>query len=366
MQRIRIDKPGGYQALRWEVVADPEPGPGQLRIAVAACGVNYADGIIRMGLYASARELHGYPITPGFEVAGRIDALGEGVTGWQLGDEVIGLCLFNGYASRVVLDQAQVFALPAGLTMAEAATLPTVFLTAWFMVHQQLHPRPGERWLIHSAAGGVGSALVQLGVLAEAQIAGVVGSAHKRDYCEGLGAHRVIDKSHEALWPAAEAFATEGFDAIFDANGVATLKQSYAHLAPAGRLLIYGFHSMLPHNGRLNWLRLAWDWLRTPRFNPLDMTQSNRSVLAANLSFLQAQAPRLREGMLWLLERFADGRLRPLPVECFPLREAAEAQRRIESGQTIGKLALVVEEPGHRAQGPGPSQIQSRVVQPSP
>lgn len=117
MQRIRIARPGGYQQLQLEEVADLQPGPGQVRIAVEACGVNYADGIIRMGLYASARELHGYPITPGFEVAGRVDALGEGVSEWQPGEEVIGLCLFNGYASQVVLDAVQVFRKPPRLSM---------------------------------------------------------------------------------------------------------------------------------------------------------------------------------------------------------------------------------------------------------
>lgn len=341
MKRIRIDQPGGYEALRIEHCADPLPGPGQVRIAVEACGVNYADGIIRMGLYASARELHGYPITPGFEVAGRIDAIGEGVTRWAIGDPVIGLTLFNGYSSHLCLDQEQVFALPQRLSMAEGASLPTVFLTAWFMVHQQLHPRAGERWLVHSAAGGVGSALVQIGRLAGCHITGVVGSAHKREHCQRMGADRVIDKTHEDLWTAAKADAPKGYHAIFDANGVATLGESYAHLAATGRLVIYGFHSMLPHNGRLNWLRLAWDWLRTPRFNPLDMTQSNRSVIAANLSFLQSEAPRLREGMRWLMTHFETGALQPLPVESFPLGGAADAQRRIESGQSIGKLVLL-------------------------
>ncbi|MBK6725948.1 MAG: zinc-binding dehydrogenase [Xanthomonadales bacterium] len=341
MKRIRIDRPGGYDALRIETCADPQPGPGQVRVAVEACGVNYADGIIRMGLYASARELHGYPITPGFEVAGRIDALGADVVDWQLGDAVIALTLFDGYSSHLCLDAAQVFALPVPLTMAEGASLPTVFLTAWFMVHQQLHPRAGERWLVHSAAGGVGSALVQIGRLAGCEVVGVVGAAHKIEHCRGMGAAQVIDKSRVDLWAEAERFAPAGYHAIFDANGVATLRQSYDHLAATGRLMIYGFHSMLPHDGRLNWLRLAWDWLRTPRFNPLHMTQSNRSVLAANLSFLQSEAPRLREGMHWLLQHFADGSLRPLPVETFPLERAADAQRRIESGQSLGKLVLL-------------------------
>jgi len=152
----------------------------------------------------------------------------------------------------------------------------------------------------------------------------------------------VIDKSSTPLWPAAAAIAPGGFDAIFDANGVATLRRSYQHLAPTGRLLIYGFHSMLPKDGRINWLRLAWDWLRTPRFNPLHMTQHNRSVLAANLSFLQAHAPRLREGMHWLLRHFESGELQPLPVESFALEQVADAHRRIESGQSVGKLVLTV------------------------
>jgi len=341
MQRIVIRKPGGYSALELIEEPDPAPGPGEVVIAVEAAGVNYADSIIRMGLYESARRLHGYPITPGFEVAGRIAALGPDVTGWTIGDAVIGLTLFEGYASHLRLGTDGVFPVPQGLGMAEAATLPTVFLTAWWMIHHQLHPAPGETWLVHSAAGGVGSAILQLGRLAGARTVGVVGGAHKIGHARRMGAAEVVDKSAEPLWVRAEALAPNGYDAVFDANGVATLADSYAHLASSGRLLVYGFHSMLPKNGRLNWLSLARDWLRTPRFNPLRMTRDNRSVLAANLSFLQSRAPDLRAGMLWILERFERGELAPLPVETRPLQEAAEAQRRIESGATVGKLALI-------------------------
>ena len=341
MRRILIRKPGRYDALELVEEPDPSPGPGEVVIASEACGVNYADGIIRMGLYASARELHGYPITPGFEVAGRIAEVGPDVHGWRRGDEVIGLTLFNGYASHLRLPAEGVFAKPEALDMAQAATLPTVFLTAWWMVHRQVHPEPDEAWLVHSASGGVGSALLQLARLAGVRAVGVVGASHKIEHARNMGADTVIDKSAQALWPEAERLSPGGYQAVFDANGVATLRQSYAHLAPTGRLVVYGFHSMLPHDGRLNWLRLAFHWLRTPRFNPLRMTQENRSVLAANLSFLQSHAPSLRAGMLWLLERFIDGRLQPLPVERFPLSEAAAAQRRLESGQTLGKLVLI-------------------------
>ncbi|RFF28206.1 MULTISPECIES: medium chain dehydrogenase/reductase family protein [unclassified Wenzhouxiangella] len=341
MHRIVIQRPGGLDTLQLLEESVPEPAPGEVVIACRACGVNYADSIIRMGLYASAKKLHGYPITPGFEVAGTVAAVGEKVEHWQPGDEVIGLSLFSGYASHLRLPAEGVFAKPAALSFEQAATVPTVFLTAWWMVHRQVHPRPGETWLVHSAAGGVGSALLQLARLADVQAIGVVGATHKVEHARSMGAQAVIDKSAGELWREAEHLAPEGFDAVFDANGVATLKQSYEHLAPTGRLVIYGFASMLPKNGRLNWFKLARDWLRTPRFNPMDMTQSNRSVLAANLSFLQSHAPAMREGMQWLLERFADSRLAPLPVETFALNDAANAQRRIESGQTIGKLALI-------------------------
>jgi synaptic vesicle membrane protein VAT-1 len=340
MRAIRIAAPGGYDALQLVSGPDPQPAAGQVRIRVAACGVNYADGIIRMGLYASAKQLHGYPIVPGFEVAGSVDRLGAGVDGLQEGDEVVALTLFGGYADCVVVPQAQVFRRPAALSMVQAAAIPTVFLTAWFMVHQQLHARPGDRWLVHSAAGGVGSALVQLGRLAGCEVVAVVGAGHKVAAARAAGAAAVIDKSQEPLWPRARALAPDGYHAVFDANGVETLRASYRHLAPTGVLAIYGFHTMLPRDGRVRWWKLARDWLRTPRFNPLDMTQSNRSVVAANLSFLQSESSRLREGMLWLWERFERGALQPPAVTTYPLAQAAEAQRRIESGQTVGKLVL--------------------------
>ncbi len=339
---IEITQPGGYDALTLKQGPIPSPGPKDVVIAVQACGINYADGIIRMGLYASAKKLHGYPITPGFEVAGYIQAVGSEVEGqWAVGDEVIGLTLFNGYTSHLCLPADGVFKKPTHLSFEQAASVPTVFLTAWWMVHRQVHPQPDENWLVHSAAGGVGSALLQIGRLAGVRLVGVVGSAHKSAHAKAMGADAVIVRADEDLWQRAESLSPEGYHAIFDANGVDTLAESYNHLAPTGRVVVYGFASMLPKDGRLNWIKLAWDWLRTPRFSPLKMTQQNRSVLAANLSFLQSHAPSLRAGMVWLLERFESGELQPLPVEAYPLKEASIAHQRIESGQTVGKLVLI-------------------------
>lgn len=340
MRRIVIARPGGYEALRLVESRTPEPGPGEVRIAVAAAGVNYADGIIRMGLYESAKRLHGYPITPGFELAGRIEAIGSGVEGWSVGDPVVAVTLFGGYASHVCLPTDRVFPVPASLGLEQAAAIPTIFLTAWFMAERQVHPEPGDDWLVHSAAGGVGGALAQLGRAAGARVVGVVGGAHKVDAAMAAGCREVVVAEGE-WWRRVEALAPGGFDAIFDANGVRTLAASYAHVKPMGKLCVYGFASMLPRDGRLNWARLAWDWLRTPRFMPLAMTRDNRSVMACNLSFLSAEAALLARGMRALLERFASGALVPPPVTTFPLDRAADAQRAIESGRTVGKLVLV-------------------------
>lgn len=340
-RRIRIHKPGNYDALCIESFDPGVPAVGQVLIEVLAIGVNYADGIIRMGLYASAKQLHGYPITPGFEVSGRVLAVGGSGSRWRVGDEVIALTLFNGYSSHLVLDDDRVFAKPGNLTHEQAAAIPTVFLTAWFMVHELARTNAGERWLVHSAAGGVGSALAQLGRLAGCEVTGVVGNASKIEAARQAGCTHVIDKHGEDLWPRAHAISAQGFEAIYDANGVSTLAMSYRHLAPTGRLCIYGFASMLPKGrGLPNWPKLAWDWLRTPRFNPLDMTSTNRSVIACNLSFLSAQGPRLIRGMNWLLARFTAGELSPPPITVFALEDAARAQAALESGLTTGKLVL--------------------------
>ncbi len=344
MTRVVVPRAGGYEQLSYESSPVPAPGPGEVRIAVRAVGVNYADCVVRMGLYSSARKYVGWPITPGFEVTGHVDAVGTGVERCKEGDPVIGVTRFGGYATHLVVPEHQVFSLPSTLSLTQGAACPSVFMTAWFALLELAHPRPGQSLLVHSAAGGVGGCLVQLGKLLGCQVVGVVGAGHKVETALKHGADAVIDKSAEPLWAAAEILSPHGYHVICDANGVATLRDSYQHLAAPGKLVVYGFHTMLPRRGgRPKWLKLAMGWLRTPRFNPLDMTGENRSVLAFNLSYLFESREMLSEAMTQILDWLSAGRLHAPPVKTYPFERVADAHRDLESAQTTGKLVLWID-----------------------
>lgn len=343
MKKIVIHKPGGYDRLIIESHPEPAIGPGEVQIAVETIGINYADCITRMGLYDSAKKLVGYPITPGFEAAGKVVAVGAGVTDVNPGDRVLALTLFGAYATRLVVPRDQVFPIPPGMSMEQAGGFAAVFLTAWFALFELAHPRAGSTMLVHSAGGGVGGALVQLGKLAGCRVFGVVGRSEKVEAVQALGAEAVIDKSSVDLWSEAERLAPGGYDLVLDANGVSTLMQSYRHLAPVGKLVVYGFHSMLPKGtGKPNPLLLLWNWWRTPRFDPLRMTSRNRSILAFNLSFLLDKGDMLRPGVEQLLGWYQQGRIRPPQITVYAYEDVERAHRDLESGRTVGKLVLRV------------------------
>jgi NADPH:quinone reductase-like Zn-dependent oxidoreductase len=341
LKKVVIHRPGGYRQLSVEQHPDLTPGPGEVLIDVSAIGVNFADCVTRMGLYASARHYVGYPITPGFEVSGLVAKCGPAVKDLEEGHAVIAVTRFNGYATQLCVDRSQVFTKPPDLPFDSAAALPTVSLTAWYALQQAAHVQAGETLLVHSAAGGVGSMLVQMGKILGCRVIAVVGATHKVAAARTLGADAVIDKSVESLWDEARRHAPDGYDVVLDANGITTLKHSYRQLAPRGRLVVYGFHGMLTtRNGLPGKLRLAWDYLRTPRFSPFDLTTRNRSVLGFNLSYLFEQNAMLVTGMQQILLWQADGRLVVPTVTAFPLESVAEAHRQLESGQTVGKLVL--------------------------
>jgi NADPH:quinone reductase-like Zn-dependent oxidoreductase len=341
MQKVVVHRPGGTSRLVIEEAEDALPKPREVCVAVSAVGVNFADLVVRMGLYKSAREL-GWPITPGFEVAGTVAAVGSEVTAFAPGDRVLGVTRFGGYATRICLPESQVLPVPRGVDLVQAATFPVAFLTAWYALVELCRIRPGHRVLVHSAAGGVGGALVQLAKRAGANVVGVVSASHKVEAAREHGADVVVDKSVESLWPAAERAAPAGFHAVFDANGSETLRQGYRHLAPTGRLVVYGFHTLLRRGSdRLNVVRAAAEWLKIPRFDPLEMTDKNCGVLAFNLSYLFDEITLFREAMEDLVASLERGELRCPRVTEVPFAEVARSHALLHAGDTVGKIALV-------------------------
>ena len=343
MKKIVIARPGGYRRLQIQEFENPTPENNEVLVEISAAGVNFADIFIRLGLYKSAREFVGWPITPGFEFSGRVAKCGQDVTDLNQGDRVFGLTRFGAYATHLCVPRDQIFliAQDSKFTSDQWAAFPAVFLTAYHGLFQNFALRSGMKILVHSAAGGVGGALLQLGRIADCRMTGVVGSTHKVKTAFDYGADRVVDKSREDLWARAREIAPDGFDVVFDANGPATLKQSYLHLAPAGKLVAYGFHSMLStHGGVANYFKLSWQYLRVPRWSPLDMTRENKSLIAFNLSFLFHRKDLLQESMQDLLKWVAEGKIKAPALQPFPLEKVADAHRALESGTTVGKLIL--------------------------
>ena len=343
VKKIVIERPGGYKRLLIKEFPTPIPQNHEVLIEVTAAGLNFADVFIRLGLYKSAKEFVGWPITPGFEFSGKVIECGCGVSDLAEGTPVFGVTRFGAYASHLCVPRTQVFAIPkdSKFDADQWAAFPTVFLTAYYGLFQNILIRPQMKILVHSAAGGVGGALLQLGKIADCRMVGVVGAAHKVAAALEYGADVVIDKSRENLWTKAEAICPHGFDVVFDANGPATLKQSYRHLAPSGKLVIYGFHTMLSKRGGFpNYVKLAYGYLRIPKWNPLKMTNENKSLIAFNLSYLFDRIDLLTASMQDLMQWVAEGKIRAAPLQAYPFEKVADAHRALESGKTVGKLIL--------------------------
>ena len=343
MKKIIIERPGGYRRLKLKEFPTPNPQDNEVLVEVSAAGVNFADVFVRLGLYKSGKEFVGWPITPGFEFSGKIAKCGSGVSEFAEGTPVFGVTRFGAYASHVCAPAQQVYAIPGNskFTSDQWAAFPAVFLTAYHGLFHNLVLRPEMNILVHSAAGGVGGALLQLGKIAGCRMIGVVGSGHKIDTAVSFGADYVIDKSSEDLWSKAKEFCPDGFDIVFDGNGPATLKQSYQHLAPSGKLVSYGFHSMLSTRwGIMNYVKLIYEYFRVPRFNPLNMTNDNKSVVAFNLSYLFHQLDLFNDALDHLCRWVEEGRIKAPPLHTYPFEKVAEAHQALESGQTVGKLIL--------------------------
>ena len=240
------------------------------------------------------------------------------------------------------MHEKYLYSRPRSFSLHEAAGFPAVFMTAYHALFQLVRLPPEALLLIHSAGGGVGSALLQLARAHGFKTVAVVGSSHKVDYVKNLGATYVIDKSKEDLWKKVQEYGPQGYDAVLDANGPSTLKESYACLRPTGKLIAYGSHSILPQSGsgRMNYLKAGIGLLKMPRFNPMTLITDNKSVVGFNLSFLFDRDDLVGEGMKALMELVNEGKIQPPKVTLFHFDQVGEAHRLIESGKSTGKIVL--------------------------
>lgn len=322
---------GGPEVLRLEERSDPTAGPGQVLVDVVAAGVNFADVQARVGLYPDAPKP---PCVLGYEVAGTIAALGDGVSDLKVGDRVMAGTRFGGYAERVAIPVADVIAVPEALDLRSAAAIPVNYATAWAALMTYANLQAGERVLIHAAAGGVGIAATQIARRAGAEIHGTA-SAHKHDAIRDQG----IDVAHDYRSDGWDR-GLPAFDVILDARGGSGLRRSYAMLRPGGRLVAFGASSVVSGEKR-NLVKAAPQALRMARgFSLIDQMGESKSVIGLNLLRLWDDRGTLEPWITPLQAMLADGSLRPVVHEAVPFDRAPDAHRILGERRNVGKVVL--------------------------
>src|SRR5688500_10996193 len=336
MRQIVITRYGAPNVLEARDAPTPEPGSGELRIAVRAAGVNFADILARLGLYPDAPKP---PVVVGYEVAGHIDGMGGDVTGFTDGDRVVALTRFGGYSDTVVVPSSQVFHLPEQLSDAEAAAVPVTYLTAAIALYRMAALAPTETVLVHNAGGGVGIAATQLARLRRATVIGTA-SAFKHDALRQFGVEHAIDYRHADVAAEVRKLTRgRGVDVILDPIGGRSFTTSYRMLAPLGRLILFGLSAAAPSERRSVW-RAFGAWMATPRFDPMSLINRNRGVFGLHVGHLWEERRHLATIMEMLLSELRAGRITPIVARTFPLERAADAHRFIQSRANIGKVVL--------------------------
>ncbi|TXR96526.1 NAD(P)H-quinone oxidoreductase [Streptomyces sp. col6] len=323
MHAITIPEPGGPEALVWAEVPDPVPGEGEVLVDVVSSAVNRADVLQRQGFYNPPPGASPYP---GLECAGRISALGPGVTGWAVGDEVCALLAGGGYAEKVAVPSGQLLPVPKGLDLTLAAALPEVTATVWSNVFMVAHLRPAETLLVHGGSSGIGTMAIQLAKAVGARVAVTAGSPEKLARCAELGADILIDyREQDFVEEIRETTAGAGADVILDLMGAKYVDRNVQALAVNGRLAIIGLQGGA--KGELN----------------LGMLLNKRAAVTATslrgrpLAEKAAIVAAVREHV-WPL--IAEGVVKPVVDRTVPMQDAAEGHRVMESSTHIGKVLL--------------------------
>ncbi len=334
MRQLLIPHYGPPEVLAVREAPVPSVTPGTVRIRVKAAGINFSDLLARQGLYPDAPKP---PCVIGYEAAGIVDAVGEGVLAPRVGDRVIAMTQFGGQSEVVVVPAATVFPLPDGWSFEMGAAFPVVYLTAHHVLVRVAAARPRETVLEHSAAGGVGLAVAELARILELRVLGLASPA-KHEILRSYGVEPVDGRDPQ--WPdAVRRLAPGGVDIVLDPVGGQSWRDGYALLAPLGRLVCYGA-SEVSVGVRRNLLRVVWKALRWPRFAPLRLMSDNRTVAGVNVGHLWTAEHLIRPQVEALLRYARDGRVRPRVDRVFPLGDAAAAHRYIHERRNVGKVVL--------------------------
>jgi NADPH:quinone reductase-like Zn-dependent oxidoreductase len=330
MRAVVITKHGGPGVLQVQEQADPALGPGELRIDVAAAGINFADIMARMGLYPDAPKT---PCVVGYEVAGTILELGDGVEGFSHGQRVFAGTQFGGYASQVVVPAADVVALPDELSFEQGAAIPVNYGTAWAGLVGYGSLQRGERVLVHSAGGGVGIAATQIAKRVGAEVYGTA-SPGKHARCEELGVDHPIDYTQSG-WER----DLPKFDVILDAIGGKSFRTGYDLLRPGGRLVAFGA-SALVSGQRRNVVTALRTVIRMPRFNLIKQMSESKAVIGLNMLSLWKDRGTLQPWVGPLSELLDDGTVKPVVAGAFAFEDAGAAQTMITERRNVGKVVL--------------------------
>jgi NADPH2:quinone reductase len=330
-----VDRYGGPERLTLRERPDPRLAPGEVLVRTAAIGLNFADLFVRSGDYPRTPET---PFVPGMEVSGTIEALGEGVASLTLGQRVVAVPLFGGHAEKVAVAASRVFPLPDGVDLVEAAAVPVVFLTAWYLC-ARAEVAAGDRVVVTAAAGGVGTALLQLLALRQARALALVGSEGKRAVCRELGARET------GLYDDAEALVDRAFDgkadAVADAIGGRLFRRLWKRLGPAGRYVLYGFAAASGASGVAK-LTAARELLAMGFLSPYSFVQSCRTLIGFNLSLLPDRTGELRRAAEEILGLWKLGRIRPILGPKFPFERLPDAHRTLAGRGTTGKVVITL------------------------
>ncbi len=326
--------PENFELRDWP---DPVPKSGECLIRVRAVGINFADLLQRMGIYPGTPKP---PFIPGFEVAGTVEQV-PGSTALRPGDRVVGMTRFNAYAEFAVCAANAAFAIPDALRFEQAAAIPVNYLTAFHSMFEMGNLRPGDRVFIHSAAGGVGVAAVQLARARGLVTFGTAGSA-KQDFLRKIGVDHPIDYTREDFVEVVRRVAPAGIEMVLDPIGGKSFAKSLRCLGTMGRLVVFGFSAAAGPSGKRSLPRAAKAFAQMPRISPLKLMENNHAVIGVHLGRMRGREEVLRREMEEVLALYSAGQIHPVVGKTFPLDQAAAAHRYIHDRQNTGKVVLTI------------------------